>query len=219
MYACKYIHVYVHIICMRMYVYKYIQKDVYICIYIFVYAVRQLPNALRTSQEHRPYSDFVALGARSGNVLRKTGRDLKLEALGAKAVPRSLGLQIVQSTSTPQLPLKTPQIPSNRDQKALNRGPLGGLGRYYFYIRRPRVASKDAPLQSPGINLPLLFGPTPPTLLLDGFSGCPTSSRCSCPIRPSDLNFSPKSVDNPIIIGCKLKVACSSSPAGNSLVP
>ena len=28
----------------------------------------------------------------------------------------------------PQLPLKEPQIPSNRDHKALNRGTLGGLG-------------------------------------------------------------------------------------------
>ena len=31
-------------------------------------------------------------------------------------------------TSTPQLPLKIPHIPTNRDQKALNRGTLGGLG-------------------------------------------------------------------------------------------
>ena len=30
--------------------------------------------------------------------------------------------------STPQLPLKTPQTPSNSDHKALNRGTLGGLG-------------------------------------------------------------------------------------------
>ena len=30
-----------------------------------------------------------------------------------------------KSTSTPQLPFKRPQIPSNRDQQALNRGPLG----------------------------------------------------------------------------------------------
>ena len=30
--------------------------------------------------------------------------------------------------STPQQPSKTPQIPSNRDHKALNRGTLGGLG-------------------------------------------------------------------------------------------
>ena len=31
-------------------------------------------------------------------------------------------------TSTPQLPFKEPQIPSNRDCKALNRGTSGGLG-------------------------------------------------------------------------------------------
>ena len=30
------------------------------------------------------------------------------------------------TTSTPQVPFKTPQIPSNRDHKALNRGTLGG---------------------------------------------------------------------------------------------
>ena len=32
------------------------------------------------------------------------------------------------STSTPQLLFKTPQLPFNRDHKALNRGTLGGLG-------------------------------------------------------------------------------------------
>ena len=31
-------------------------------------------------------------------------------------------------TSTPQLPFKIPQIPSNRDYKAPSRGTLGGLG-------------------------------------------------------------------------------------------
>ena len=31
-------------------------------------------------------------------------------------------------TSTPQLPAKIPQIPSNRDHKALNGGTLGGGG-------------------------------------------------------------------------------------------
>ena len=31
-------------------------------------------------------------------------------------------------TSTPQLPFKEPQIPSTRDDKALDRGTLGGLG-------------------------------------------------------------------------------------------
>ena len=38
------------------------------------------------------------------------------------------GLRFCTTTSTPQLPFKTPQIPSNRDHKALNRGTLGGLG-------------------------------------------------------------------------------------------
>ena len=38
------------------------------------------------------------------------------------------GFPNIQYSSTPQLLLKTPQIPSNRDQKALNGGPLGGLG-------------------------------------------------------------------------------------------
>ena len=31
-------------------------------------------------------------------------------------------------SGTPQLPYKTPQIPSNRDHTALNTGTLGGLG-------------------------------------------------------------------------------------------
>ena len=35
-----------------------------------------------------------------------------------------------QYSSTPQLPFQRPQIPSNRYQKALNRGTLGGLGSY-----------------------------------------------------------------------------------------
>ena len=34
------------------------------------------------------------------------------------------------SSSTPQLPFKRPQRPSNRYQKALSRGTLGGLGSY-----------------------------------------------------------------------------------------
>ena len=35
---------------------------------------------------------------------------------------------VLACTSTPQLPFKIPQIPSNRDHKALNRWTLGGLG-------------------------------------------------------------------------------------------
>ena len=34
---------------------------------------------------------------------------------------------IQQTNSTPQLPFKEPQIPSNTDHKALSRGALGGL--------------------------------------------------------------------------------------------
>ena len=37
-------------------------------------------------------------------------------------------LEINKPTSTPQLPFREPQIPSNRDHKALNRGTLLGLG-------------------------------------------------------------------------------------------
>ena len=36
--------------------------------------------------------------------------------------------KIMTHTSTPQLPFKTLQIPSDRDHKALNAGALGGLG-------------------------------------------------------------------------------------------
>ena len=35
---------------------------------------------------------------------------------------------VVLCSSTPQLPFRIPQLPSNRDLKALNRGTLGGLG-------------------------------------------------------------------------------------------
>ena len=37
-------------------------------------------------------------------------------------------LDNLDHTSTPQLPFKRPQIPSNRDHMALNGGTLGGLG-------------------------------------------------------------------------------------------
>ena len=43
-------------------------------------------------------------------------------------------------TSTPQLPFKEHQIPSNRDHKALNRGTLGGLGiapSTHWYLPEP----------------------------------------------------------------------------------
>ena len=50
------------------------------------------------------------------------------------------GPNVDLNTSTPQLPFKIPQIPSNKDHKALNRGTFGGLGsRYFIAIRTPTL--------------------------------------------------------------------------------
>ena len=46
--------------------------------------------------------------------------------------------RIQTPASTPQLPFKRPQIPSNRDHKGLNRGTLGGLGVYPAVFIQPR---------------------------------------------------------------------------------
>ena len=48
-----------------------------------------------------------------------------------------------QTTSTPQLPFKTPQIPSNRSHKALNRDTLGGLGRHQVHRIQSRKTSGE----------------------------------------------------------------------------
>ena len=48
---------------------------------------------------------------------------LQVEGIYFGAAPRR-----ELSPSTPQLPSKIPQVPSNRDYKAPNRGTLGGLG-------------------------------------------------------------------------------------------
>ena len=45
-------------------------------------------------------------------------------------------------TSTPQLPFKTPQTPSNRDHKALNRGTLRALGIYIYTYMYPDPVSE-----------------------------------------------------------------------------
>ena len=44
-------------------------------------------------------------------------------------------------SGSPQLPFKTPQIPSNGDHKALNRGTLGGLGNSLERILKRTVRS------------------------------------------------------------------------------
>ena len=52
-------------------------------------------------------------------------------------------------SSTPQLPFKEPQIPSNRDHKALNRGTLGGLGLFMFFNESIYAMSSGSPSSGP----------------------------------------------------------------------
>ena len=50
------------------------------------------------------------------------------DIFGARGAGHSSALTASRPRGTaPQLPFKTPQIPSNRDRKALNRGTLEGL--------------------------------------------------------------------------------------------
>ena len=53
---------------------------------------------------------------------------LSLKSTAEAAILGPPKYQKLTFTSTPQLPFKRPQIPSNRYHKALNRGTLGGLG-------------------------------------------------------------------------------------------
>ena len=53
----------------------------------------------------------------------------------------------VESTSTPQLPFKRPQIPSNRDHKALNRGTLGGAGTTRAVSQSLRLSQRVSPVK------------------------------------------------------------------------
>ena len=56
---------------------------------------------------------------------------------------------MLKATSTPQLPFKIPQIPSNRDHKALNSGTLGGVGTW-----------GPSDLKATDINCPLAWSPS-----------------------------------------------------------
>ena len=67
-------------------------------------------------------------------------------------------------SSTPQLPFKIPQIPSNRDYKALNRATLGGLG----YQDRMQEAFP--------MSRPVAFSPHPLGHAWAGTSICPRTS-------------------------------------------
>ena len=64
---------------------------------------------------------------------------------------------VFESTaSTPQLPFKTPQIPSTGDHTALNRGTLGGLGVYRsaepFNKRASFYHPEEVPQTLPGMG-------------------------------------------------------------------
>ena len=62
----------------------------------------------------------------------------------------SFGLFV--TTSTPQLAFKTPHIPTNRDQKALNnRGTLGGLGIWCLFVLRDLWGPGRAHGQAPSL--------------------------------------------------------------------
>ena len=67
-----------------------------------------------------------------------TGRRvITLSMLNLASQKLRLIVNYTRITSTPQLPFKGPQIPSNGDHKALNGGTLGGAGRCkcrYKYI-------------------------------------------------------------------------------------
>ena len=60
-------------------------------------------------------------------VIAGQGRLFSLEAPTSGQKQGKLS-KIGGPASTSQLPFKTPQIASNRDHRALNRGTLGGLG-------------------------------------------------------------------------------------------
>ena len=47
---------------------------------------------------------------------------------------------MARDTSTPQVPLKKPQIPSNRDHKTLNKGTLKGAGACFGFGLGLRIA-------------------------------------------------------------------------------
>ena len=64
-------------------------------------------------------------------------RDLKYWVLGPPETEFTQHLKYDSQCGNPipappQLPFKTPQVPSNRDCKALNRGTLGGLGTFPY---------------------------------------------------------------------------------------
>ena len=79
-------------------------------------------------------SPLVLVGQAPPHMLQSNRRQFPVmfQGLGswqARQMPGSLNTHTHTPTSTPQLPLKIPHIPTNRDHKALNRAAMGALPR------------------------------------------------------------------------------------------
>ena len=148
MYVCTHIYV-----CIKIYIYIYIHTYHYIYIYLepqglvepaglFFVQGRQASSLESSVVRVLPTGSFVAsFRVWHGSTEPKKELHWKVQVppfllppMFAKLLPpRRVQRRI--ATSTPQLPFKRPQIPSHRDQKALNRGPLVGLDSAAFVFR------------------------------------------------------------------------------------
>ena len=107
---CLYVYKYVYIYTYLLYAYLYIYT--YICIYLYIYVQ---PLQIHTLM----YACLVFASDPPAPSLRQVAHECS----------RNIGcFQTSFLSSTLQLPVQTPQLPSNRDHKAFNRGALGGLG-------------------------------------------------------------------------------------------
>ena len=112
--ACIHIHIHISLFCIRIYI--YILMHIHIHVHLLMarsLSVSSLSGLLERSSHPHPL--LMAY------ILHDFRRKLYYHT--------SQGFGIFWHINQhPQLPSKTPQIPSNRDHKALNRGTLGGLG-------------------------------------------------------------------------------------------
>ena len=79
------------------------------------------------------YHIIVSIGGRTIILVTIEAPTVCLKTAFLSCHGRSLSLAVAVSrqawnSSTPQLPFKIPHIPTDKDQKALKRGTLGGLG-------------------------------------------------------------------------------------------
>ena len=101
-YTCTtytYINVYRHV---------HVHLHLHLRIYVYVY----VPMHVHANVHNLQFTDTVT----------RTCTYVYVETLEERAT------EALAHTSTPELPFKTPQIPSNRDHQALNKATLGGPG-------------------------------------------------------------------------------------------